>query len=162
MLACLVPSPGPSANTLAARPTAAHDFFRRRSASKRTLRRLTGRLSSQNLARYDEITLKSSVFLLWSSSTDAPGNGTLPPGIRTPRIISLYAVSVAQWRPPQREKKLRFAEIISRVYLRVMTCSWVFSTSRNTVVLHGINGFVRCYHTKKSIFWYFGLPVHPL
>ena len=42
MLACLVPSPGPSANTLAARPTAAHDFFRRRSASKRTLRRLTG------------------------------------------------------------------------------------------------------------------------
>ena len=72
-----------------------------------------------------------------------------------------YYISLRRLRRPMAaaaaRKKLRFSEIISRVYLRVMTCSWVFSTSRNTVVLYGINGFARSYHTNISIFTVFRL-----
>ena len=80
-----------------------------------------GALEIMNLARYDEITLKPCGFLLWSSSAGAYGNGTLPPGDRTSHTVPLYAFQVARWWPRQRRKKSRFAEIISPVYLRVMT-----------------------------------------
>ena len=159
----MVPSPGPSESTLASRPSAAHHFLRRRSRDAMTRRGLCreARAHKSREIRRDYIEVMRFFALVqqhrcpWQRHATS-GHQNTPYHISLRRLRRPMAAAAAR-------KKLRFAEIISRVYLRVMTCSWVFSTSRNTVVLHGINGFARSYHTNISIFTVFRLTTlsHP-